>query len=225
MTARAPLPVARGRRGLWPALALAMLAGCESAPPQPVDPATLPSGPALGTVTVVRPEVTVNRRPVRDTVPLNDGDKVATNARGRAHIDLPGHGAVDLEENTDPYFIREGACVLVRLLFGTGRIRGIDICVEDEQRNRIIMNSGVYVETDRQQTIITVLDGTVRLRTARDGTVVTLSQGERIAIENAGLRPRDIVPPTQLDAIRQRFMIPIPPPLRLPPPPPPPSSR
>ena len=179
MTPGAPLRVARGGRRLWP---------------------------ALGTVTVERPEVTVNRRPVQGTVALNDGDKVATNARGRAHIDLPGRGAVDLLENTDPYFIREGACILVRLLFGTGRIWGVDVCVEDEGRNRIIMNSAVSVETDRQQTAFTVLNGTVRLRAARDGTEVTLAQGERIVIANTGVMNRILVPPTQLDATsRGRF--------------------
>lgn len=194
-----------------------MLAGCESAPPRPLDPAATPSGPALGAVTVVQPEVTVNRRPVHDTVPLYDGDKVATNAKGRAHIDLPGRGAVDLLENTDPYFfIREGACVLVRLLYGRGRIRGRDICVENEQHDHITMNSEVYLETDREQTAITVLDGTVRLRTARDGTEVTLSQGERITIVNR-VMSRIPVSPTQLDAIRQRFMVP---PVPRPPPPP-----
>ena len=186
-----------------------MLAGCESAPPRPLDPATTPSGPALGTVTVVQPEVTVNRRPVQDTVPLYDGDKVATNAKGRAHIDLPGRGVVDLLENTDPYFIREGACVLVRLLWGRGKIRGRDICVENEQHDHITMNSEVYLETDRQQTTITVLDGTVRLRTARDGAEVTLSQGEKITIVNTRVINRLLVPPTEIQAIHQFFMGPI----------------
>lgn len=210
-------------RLLWLALALAVaLGGCESASPTPAPPP--PPGPArLGTVTVMSATVSVNGRPVQGTVSLNDGDKVATDATGRAHIELAGHETVDLEPNTDPWFIREGACVLVRILFGGALVSGSRLCVEDDQGTRVTLKSAIYVHVAPRRTTVTVVEGTVELRGASESTPTILTRFQRISIMNGRLQNRVIVPPIQVHGIRLRFPAPPKPPP--PPPPPPPILR
>jgi ferric-dicitrate binding protein FerR (iron transport regulator) len=163
----------------------------------------------LGTVTATAAQVSVNNRPVAGTVPLNNGDKVATDATGRAHIDLPGRGTVDLEANTDPWFIREGACVVVRILFGGALVSGSSLCVEDEQGTRVALGSAVHVYVARGRTSITVVEGTVHLqRIAHVQTQETLTQLQRITVMNGRLQQRVTVPKTEVDVLRRRILLP-----------------
>ncbi len=216
MTLRVPLRRSRGAGSIWIALSLAAaLAGCEVVPSRPgtVSPTSTTPGPLaparLGTVTATVAKVSVNNHPVQGTVPLNDGDKVATDATGRAHIELPGRGTVDLEANTDPWFIREGACVLVRILFGGALVSGSSLCVEDDQGTRVALGSAIHVHVAQGRTSITVVEGTVHLqRVARVQTQETLTQFQRITVLNGRLQQRVIVPRTEVDVIRQRFLLP-----------------
>jgi ferric-dicitrate binding protein FerR (iron transport regulator) len=226
MTSRVPRRRSRHVRSIWLSLSLAtVVAGCEVVTSQPgtvsPPPTRGPSGPArLGTVTATAAQVSVNTRPVSGTVALNDGDKVATDATGRAHIDLPGRGTVDLEANTDPYFIREGACVLVRILFGGALVSGSSLCVEDDQGTRVALNSAIHVSVARGRTSITVLEGTVHLqRIARVPTQETLTQFHRITV-TGGVQQRVIVPQTEVDGIRRRILLPAQPMRPVQPPPP-----
>lgn len=202
---------------IWLALLLAaVLAGCEVVPSRPVTTVsptpTTPAPPAparLGTAAATAANVSVNNRPVQGTVPLNDGDKVATDATGRAHIELPGHGTVDLEANTDPWFIREGACVVVRILFGGALVSGSTLCVEDDQGTRVALNSAIHVHVAQGQTRITVVEGSVHLqRIGRVQTQETLTQFQRITVMNGRLQQRVIVPRPEVDVLRQRFLQP-----------------
>ena len=194
-----------------------------SAPTIPVPPAipqpgtvpatpTIPVPPAmarLGTVTATVPTVFVNRGPVQGARPLNDGDKVATDATGRAHIELPGRGTVDLEPNTDPWFIREGGCVVVRILFGGALVSGSSLCVEDDQGTRVVLNSAVHVHVAQGRTSITVVEGAVHLqRIARAPTQETLTQSQRIVVMNGRVQQRINVPRTEIEVLRQRFLVP-----------------
>lgn len=193
--------------GVWLSVALA---GCEVLPSGSGTVSPGPRTPTrLGTVTAMAATVSVNNRPVQGTVPLNDGDKVATDATGRVHVELPGRGTVDLEVNTDPWFVREGACVVVRIIFGGALVSGSSLCVEDDQGTRVALGSAIHVHVGQGRTSITVVEGTVHLqRIARVQTLETLTSLQRVTIANGRVQQRAIVPRTEVDVLRQRFLIP-----------------
>jgi len=222
----------RGTQRVWLIVSLAaVLAGCEVVSPQSGTVSPTPTQPGigsptlssatLGTVTAVAAQVSVNNRPVVSTVALNDGDKVTTDATGRAHIALPGRGTVDLEPGTDPWFIREGACVLVRIVFGGALVSGSGLCVEDDQGTRLALDSAIHIQVAHGRTsVITVVEGTVRLqRIGRVQTQEPLPQFQRITVTNGVLQQRVTVPQTEVDLLRRRFVRPAQPGHPVPPPP------
>jgi hypothetical protein len=187
----------------------AVLTGCQfpAGPPAGPPPTPAPHAPVrLGTVSVISPTVTVNNRSVVGTVPLNDGDKIATSASGRAHVEIAGHGTVDIEPGTDPSIILEGACVVVRIIFGSAFVEGTGLCVEDGQGTRVALNSAVHVEVGQGRMQITVLEGTAQVqRIARVPAHETLTSLQRITIARGRVEQRVIVPRSEADLLRQRL--------------------
>jgi hypothetical protein len=190
---------------------VAALTACQMPAGRPGPPAPAPTPPAsapvrLGTVTATAPTVTVNNHPVQGTVVLHDGDKVTTSASGRAHVEITGRGIADIEPGTDPWFVREGACVVVRIIFGKAFVDGTGLCVEDDAGTRVALNSAVHVEVAQGRTRITVLEGTVELqRIARVPTQETLASLERITVARGRIEQRVVVPRSEVDLLRQRL--------------------
>jgi hypothetical protein len=196
----------------WLVLTLALLlAGCQIEPGRPgrPSPTPTPTGPVrLGTVTETAGSVTVNNRPIQGSVALNDGDKVTTGPTGRAHVELTGRGTVELEPGTDPWFIREGACVVVRILFGGALVSGTGLCVEDEPGTRVALNSAIHVEVTKGRTRITVVEGTVQLqRVARVPTQEALTQLQRVTVVSGRIQQRVVVPRAEIEPLRQRLRV------------------
>jgi hypothetical protein len=183
-----------------------VLAGCAAPPgPRPGPPG--PPAARLGTLTVVDDTVRINGRAVRGSVPLSEGDAVETSGNGRARVDIPGRGTVDLGSRFS--FVRDGACVLVRILLGQALVSGHGFCVEDPDGTRLVLNSTVHVSVSPAATVVTVIEGNVQLaRVARAPSVVTLAPLERVTIASRTVQRRERVPPSEVERIRRLRIVP-----------------
>ena len=141
----------------------ASVAGCETmAPPaEPVHTRTF-----VGAIRIVAgTDVFLNGSPVRSGTSVFDGDRVSTGAKSSAIVEFPGRGFVQFDENTDPYFgfLREGACVLVRV-FRIGQLfaQGREICLQDQWGVALVLSSSVNWQIVGERSTLSVTDGTVR---------------------------------------------------------------
>ncbi len=142
-------------------LAAIFFSGCASQntypPPQPPPPEV------IGHIEATGPNVQYNHRPTRGGHTVRSGDNVSTGANSRATIRLTGGGVVTLDEETDPEFIKEAWCILVKILEGQVHTEGPGICFETPHARGMI-NSEVNIKVTNQESIITVLKGSVNIK-------------------------------------------------------------
>ena len=200
------------------ALIVASLSGCMPVPggggPRPDGPTT--TGPVsrerIGTFTVVHRPVSVKdalgERAVVPGDALYNDSKVTTGPGGGARIEIPGYGALELDERTDPFFEKagQGACVLVRILYGLVYATGSNFCVDlPPDGADFVLNSSANIRVSSSTAVVTVLDGSARFRRLR---LPPLTAGQQATI-TTGKTPQIVqLSPAQLRAVtawRQRF--------------------
>lgn len=181
MTLFAPIGLFRWFRRCFVLLVLAALSlsGCVPPPYTPQQP--LPSGEVLGSLEATGPNVIHNNRRITGGGHfLRNGDNVSTGPGSRATVRLTGGGIVTIDANTDPDFIRESWCILVKILKGQVHTSGPGICFETPQASGVF-NSEVNTRVTHQETTITVLTGSADINRPVDMRVNS-SEQVRIAM-------------------------------------------
>jgi len=99
--------------------------------------------------------------------------------------------------------------MVLTLVVGGALVSGSSLCVEDDQGTRVALNSAIHIHVAQGRTSITVVEGAVHLhRIARAQTQETLTQSQRITVVNGRVQQRISVPRTEIDVLRQRFLVP-----------------
>lgn len=160
-------------------LAALFLSGCVPPTYPPYQP--LPSGEVIGCLEATGPNVIYNNRRITGGGhSIRSGDNVSTGPNSRATVRLTGGGVVTIDANTDPDFIRESWCILVKILKGQVHTSGPGICFETPHASGVF-NSEVNTRVTHQETTITVLTGSADINRPVD-LRVNSSEQVRIAM-------------------------------------------
>lgn len=164
-----------------------LLAACQPLPPAGGPPAPAAASPEIiGELRTWGPNVTVNGTPAADGRRLRRNDFVATGPNSRARVQFTPGGFVQLEENTDPNFLLDlldsGRC-LIKFLLRNGSAAGdTDPCsheVTDASGNDILAGSQYILTATPEASVLTLLDGSARVRGAR---TVTVQAGQQVVM-------------------------------------------
>jgi hypothetical protein len=154
-------------RGRLLALSLLLLAPAGCVPPDAGPARVFPDAAdtqRIGTLRTDGAAVFRNARQASDGEAVYSGDRVSTGAASAARIDFVRGGFAELDEQTDPDFrlLREGVCLLIRILTGRMFVDSENACVEIEDPNlRVVLNSRVHWQAGRQRSTVTVLEGRI----------------------------------------------------------------
>lgn len=160
-------------------LAALFLSGCVPPTYSPHHP--LPPGEVIGSLEATGPNVIYNNRRITGGGHfIRSGDNVSTGPSSRATVRLTGGGVVTIDANTDPDFIRESWCILVKILKGQVHTSGPGICFETPHASGVF-NSEVNTRVTQQETTITVLTGSAEINRPA-GLRVDASKQVRIAM-------------------------------------------
>ena len=188
-------------RGLLVA-AVAAFVGCEPVRPGPSPPPSPPppSRRQIGRMTEVGGHVTLTSGPARAGAPVFDSDKVSTASDGHVTVDLFGYGSVELGDNTDPRFsIRQDGCLLIHFFFGVASLDGSRFCLVEPGGAELFFSTRALVHAAPPQTVVMVLQGSVRVR----GVVVGTNQ--RLVITRGTPGRPEPLNPRELNSYLQRF--------------------
>jgi len=138
-------------------LALAAVAGC-AVPPQQRE--------QIGVLGTSGSEVFVNHQRVASGTTIYSNDNVSTGPNSSAIIDFSvGGGFLQLDENTDPVFswdLVEGVrCIFARILSGQVYVDKAEFCLATPAAD-VVSGSRINVQVTAQQSVITLLQGSLR---------------------------------------------------------------
>lgn len=122
-----------------------------------------PAGRSIGELEAAGPHVYYNSRATNGGHAVYSGDNVSTGQASRATVRLNAGGTITIDQNTDPEFIQEAWCILVRMLRGQVHAEGPGLCFETPHASGVI-NSEVNFTLTGSETIITVFNGSVDIR-------------------------------------------------------------
>lgn len=98
--------------------------GMINRPPQP------DSREIIGTLQAMGDRVFVNHRPASTGMRVYNGDNVSTGENSKAIVRFLQGGFVELDENTDPDFIKKAYCLFIKVFRGQVYVEGKNICIE-----------------------------------------------------------------------------------------------
>lgn len=170
-------------------IALCVIPACEvvrvnNAPPEPR--CAKEGRRQIGIVSVDGNAGFINGQPLASSEQVCEGDEVSTGAHTSARVDLMGGGYVQLDENTDPFFLlAEGGCIIIRMLKGQAYVDAKTACVQTEKIDTQL-HSAINIEEGAKRTRLTVLEGTVEFRVP---TQPPLTAGQQLILK-PGQPPR-----------------------------------
>ena len=168
-------------------LLLSILEGCASL-------AYLPGQQTIGTLRIIGPNVQVNALPAIDGQTITNGDYVTTGAASSAYIYFLSGGFIQLDENTDPGFKlvwEKTQCIFLILKHRTGQAyqqTTADDCpsVYETPFGKWIRNDTQFnVQVNQQQTVMTVLEGTMKLVSPQQ---MSQQQGQQMIVTKSGVQ-------------------------------------
>src|SRR5262245_37523351 len=123
-----------------------------------------PSGGSelIGTLEVDGPNAFRNGRPTDDGARVFHGDTISTGARTSMRLRFVGGGVLQLDENTDPQLLREGACILVRILTGQAFVDAKRVCIADSNLE-VTLNSRANLKIVGQRSTLTLIEGSAEM--------------------------------------------------------------
>lgn len=139
-------------------LAVIFLVGCVPI----TERSDLSSSKVIGWLEATGPNVYYNFSRTKAGRAVKSGDNVSTGPGSRATVTLNQGGSVTIDENTDPQFLQEAWCVLVKMLKGQVHGDGPGLCFETPHASGVIQSEVNFRVTDAE-TIITVFAGSVEL--------------------------------------------------------------
>ena len=126
----------------------------------------MPMSNRIGVLGTAGPNVFLNSQHAQNGALVSEGDEVTTGANSSAIIDFTDGGFFQLDQNTDPLFLKQrlqaGYCILVRMMSGQAYLDKPAFCLETPTLTAI-NNSQVNIIATRQQSILTLLKGNVRI--------------------------------------------------------------
>jgi hypothetical protein len=167
-------------------LIVSLLEGCASL-------AYLPGQQTIGTLRIIGPNVWVNETPAIDGQTITNGDHVTTGAASSAYINFLSGGFIQLDENTDPGFKlvwEKTQCIFLILKHRTGQAyqqTTTDDCpsVYETPFGKWIRNDTQFnVQVNQQQTVMTVLEGTMKLVSPQQ---MSQQQGQQMIVTKSGV--------------------------------------
>ena len=108
-----------------------------------------------------------------------DGDTLTTEANSSATVEFLQGGLVQLDEQTDPIFklLRESLCILVNIVKGQVFVNSGNMCIEIQTQNLAgALNSSINMHVTSEQSVLTVLQGAIRVTEPRELSVRALEQ-------------------------------------------------
>lgn len=161
-------------------LACVLIVGaCAAAGPAPTPNYNLPPvrADAIARLAVDGPAAYINNRPAYHGTYVFNGDNVSTGPGTSAILVLNDGGTIQLDENTDPEFINDGVCVLMRIVGGQALIQTKTICAHFLSKQKVplagTVNSAVNLRIDDQEAWLTVLEGRIEMTAPRPATLRT----------------------------------------------------
>jgi hypothetical protein len=133
----------------------ALLTSCVLPPPDPN---------LIGTLEIDGPNGYLNEQNVAGTHHLMINDHVATGPGTSAKIIfLHGAGQVQLDENTDPWFILgAGGCIIVKMLHGQLYADAKRVCIQGDDLS-LAMGSKINLRSNGKSHELTVIEGRVEV--------------------------------------------------------------
>lgn len=145
----------------------------------------------VGRLDVAGPNGFLNGKRAAKNTPVYVGDRVSTGPATSVKVLLSGGGYVQLDQNTDPDFLKEGGCLIVQILSGRVFIDGTGVCVATPSI-AARQASQVHYTVLRGKTETVVLAGNVSMRRPK---AVTLTRYDYYAVSgNDAGPPRKLTP-------------------------------
>ncbi len=167
------------------AMIFALLAGC----------AAQPGREYVGRLDVDGPNAFLNGQRTSDGARVYIGDRVSTGFATSVKVFLQGGGYVQLDQNTDPDFRREGGCLIIQILTGRVFIDGTGVCIETPSISAR-QASQIHYAVSSVTTETVVLAGSVTMRRPAQ---VTLGQYDYYVVSgNQAQAPRRLAPQAAL---------------------------
>lgn len=188
-------------------LAVSLLQGCASM-------AYLPGQRTVGTLRTLGPTVRVNGAPAIDGQTITSGDFVTTGAGSSAYINFLSGGFIQLDENTDPGFKlvwEKTQCIFHILKHKEGQAyqkTTSDDCPSFHETpfgKFFRKDTQFNVRVNSQQTVMTVLEGTMELVSPQQ---MSLDQGQQMIVTKSGVQSVRKLSPKELREVtrwRDRF--------------------
>jgi len=168
-------------------LIVSLLEGCATL-------AYLPGQQTIGTLRIIGPNVQVNAAPAIDGQTITNGDHITTGAASSAYIYFLSGGFIQLDENTDPGFKlvwEKTQCIFLILKHRTGQAyqqTTSDDCssVYETPFGKWIRNDTQFnVQVNQQETVMTVLEGTMKLVSPQQ---MSQQQGQQMIVTKSGVQ-------------------------------------
>lgn len=160
---------------------IALLTGC----------ATQPGREYVGRLDVDGPNAFLNGKRTGDGARVYIGDRVSTGFATSVKVFMQGGGYVQLDQNTDPDFLREGGCLIIQILTGRVFIDGTGVCIETPSISAR-QASQIHYAVSSATTETVVLAGSVVMRRPAQ---VTLGQYDYYLVSgNQAQAPRRLAP-------------------------------
>jgi hypothetical protein len=153
--------------------------------------ASVPHREQVGRLDVDGPNAFLNGTRASKGTLVHIGDRVSTGAATSVKVLLQAGGYVQLDQNTDPDFLKEGSCLLIQILTGRVFVDGTALCI---QTPNIAGRQGsqVHYGVKGGRTETVVLSGSVAMR---QPNAVTLTQYDYYAVAgNAAEGRRKLTP-------------------------------
>lgn len=145
----------------------------------------------VGRLDVAGPNGFLNGKRAAKNTPVYVGDRVSTGPATSVKVLLRGGGYVQLDQNTDPDFLKEGGCLIVQILSGRVFIDGTGVCVATPSI-AARQASQVHYTVLRGKTETVVLAGNVSMRRPK---AVNLTRYDYYAVSgNDAGPPRKLTP-------------------------------
>jgi hypothetical protein len=160
---------------------VALLAACTNQPAREY----------VGRLDVDGPNAFLNGQRTADGARVYIGDRVSTGFATSVKVFLQGGGYVQLDQNTDPDFLREGGCLIIQILTGRVFIDGTGVCIETPSISAR-QASQIHYAVSSVTTETVVLAGSVAMR--RPAQVMLGQYDYYVVSGNQAQAPRRLTP-------------------------------
>lgn len=153
----------------------------------------------IGTLRTDGQNVFLNGRQALEGARVFSGDKVVTGAGSSARVEFQRGGFTQLDENTDPHFLQEGLCILIKIVTGQIFVDSMNTCIRVEDPNlQTVLNSRVNWQTLRSRSVVTVLQGRVDVVSPQR---ISVGAAQQVVAVRGQISSSQTLSPQELDRV------------------------